>query len=221
VFDSRFFEVQIVKQGKDIRWWFGCVVGSVAASCLGAAVSAEELPRLQLGAWEQTMKLEAPEFKGLPPAIAQQLVKQLGEKKTRLCVTSKEQNGLMDGFLEGSEGQCAVKDISRKGSVYSWVAACSGEHELVGSGSVRSTFTMNKRSDDAYTVTVVSKGAIRGNQLAHSMTIEGRYLGADCKAFGAKTGEEVLEEAKKKGHALAENPFIAEMRRKGGQGQKG
>jgi hypothetical protein len=67
----------------------------------------------------------------------------------------------------------------------------------------------------------VSKGQIRGNPMAHSMSIEGRYLGANCKSFGAKTGEEVLEGAKKKGQALAENPFIAEMRRKLMQDQKG
>jgi|GEM_PF-3849755 hypothetical protein len=199
----------------------GVVAGVVTAMFGGVAANAEELPRLQLGAWEQTIQLEAPQFKGLPPAIAQQLVKQLGEKKTRLCITSKEQNGLMDGFLEGSEGRCAIKDVSRKGNIYSWVAACSGDNELVGSGSVRSTFTMNKSSESAYTVNVVSKGQIRGNPMAHSMSIEGRYLGANCKSFGAKTGEEVLEGAKKKGQALAENPFIAEMRRKLMQDQKG
>ena len=201
--------------------WLGVVAGIVAATFGNGAANAEELPRLKLGAWEQTIKLEAPQFKGLPPAIAQQIVKQLGEKKTRLCITSKEQNGLMEGFLEGSEGRCAIKDVSRKGNIYSWVAACSGDHELVGSGSIRSNFTMNKSSEGAYTVTVVSKGQIRGNPMAHSMSIEGRYLGADCKAFGAKTGEEVIEDAKNKGQALGENPFIAEMRRKGMQDKKG
>ena len=201
--------------------WLG-VLSVIFAATLGEVdANAEELPRLQLGAWEQTIKLEAPQFKGLPPAIAQQLVKQLGEKKTRLCITSREQNDLMEGFLEGSEGRCAIKDVSRKGNVYSWVAACSGDHELVGNGSVQSTFTMNKPSESAYTVNVVSKGQIRGNPMAHSMSIEGRYLGADCKAFGAKSGKEVIEEAKKKGQALAENPFIAEMRRKGMHEQKG
>lgn len=176
-------------------------------------LKAEQLPKLRVGAWEQSTKLEAPQFKGLPPALAQELVKQLGEKKARLCVTQEDQQNITKGFFESSDGACSVNDVSRKGNVYSWTADCSGSHPVAGEGHVKTRFTMNKPSDDAYTVTVETKGAMRGKEITHSMTVEGRFLGEDCAALNAKTGDQLIEEAKKRGQALAKNPFMRELQR--------
>lgn len=189
-----------------------CVFGAVFMATVYGAL-ADELPKLRVGVWEQSTKLDAPQFKGLPPALAQELVRQLGEKKTRLCVTKEDQQKLTEGFFESSDGSCSVKDVTRKGSVYSWTADCSGSHPAAGKGNVVTRFTMNKPSDDAYSLMVETKGAMRGKEIQQSMMVEGRFLGEDCSALGAKTGKQVIEEAKKRGQELAKNPFITGAQR--------
>lgn len=189
------------------------IAGAMFATAQGVA-RADELPKLRVGAWEQSTKLEASQFKGLPPALAHELVRQLGEKKTRLCVTKEDQQNLTKGFFESSDGACSVKDVARRGTVYSWTADCSGSHPAAGEGHVTTRFTMDKPSEDAYTVTVETKGAMRGKEITHAMTIAGRFLGEDCAALDAKTGEQLIEEAKKKGQALAKNPFMADLQRR-------
>jgi hypothetical protein len=195
------------------------VIAICAASVIvsPASVFADELPKLRLGAWEQVVVLDAPQFPGLPPALAQQLAKGIGEQRHRVCVTTEDQNKLSEGFLEGNEGQCQIKNIKREGTNSSWDAVCDstdekGDTRGAGSVSGKMHFVMTKPSEDAFTLIVDAEGGAKGLRGTLRTKMAGTYLGADCAQFEAKTADEIFDKAKRSGQALAENPFFNEQR---------
>jgi hypothetical protein len=191
---------------------------AASAIVLPSSVCADELPKLRPGAWEQAIILDAPQFPGLPPALAQQLAKGIGEQRHRVCVTDKDQNKLSEGFLEGNEGQCQIKNIKREGMNSSWDAVCAstergGDTEGAGSVSGKMHFLLTKSSEDAFTLVVDAEGGAKGLRGSLRTKMAGKYLGADCAKFEAKTADQIFEKAKRSGQALAENPFLQEQRR--------
>lgn len=139
---------------------------AVAVASLGAALpaaQAEELPTFRKGMWEfdRTMEMGRDMGSG-PKTIASRRCTEPGEDM-------KRQQAMF------AKSGCTVSPVSRRGSVYSFVADCKG----AGIGAVVSQSVITVESDSAYTIEVESTGDVDGGGRKNRELLKARRVG-DC-----------------------------------------
>ena len=169
--------------------------------------NAQPAIKLQPGAWENTTTSAGmdnsalqEQLAKLPPQMRETFAKSIPTgpqtSTAKRCVTADEGD-----FVKSMQSrmnakvQCETLNSRSSGSTYSWSSRCTGtvgpqstpmksesEHQLTMAGDTyQHKMTMKNQSGEA--------AAIK-----RETTTTGRFLGADCKAFGALTMAEQIEQ---------------------------
>ena len=138
------------------------VCAAFTATTLGLvppALRADDFPRFREGLWEFARTMD---MGGGPKTLSSRRCTEPGEDMRR-------QNALF------AKMGCSVSPVTRKGSVYRFVADCKG----AGTGAVVSQSVITVESDSAYTVEVESSGDTGPGGGKRSETLKARRIG-DC-----------------------------------------
>ena len=187
----------------------GVVAVVVITMAVLSSSNANAQPSIKLkpGAWENTTTSAGIDIAALqeqlaklPPQMRESFAKNIPTgpqtSTAKRCVTADEGD-----FVKSMQSrmnakvQCETLNSRSSGSTYSWSSRCTGtvgpqstpmksesEHQLTMAGDTyQHKMTMKNQSGEA--------AAIK-----RETTTTGRFLGADCKAFGALTMAEQIEE---------------------------
>lgn len=183
-----------------VRWR---VVGLIAACA--AVAHAQPAPPIKPGLWEVTSARsidgqKAPDvtehLKNMPPEMRKQMeatMKQQGVDMSgaagtmKMCMTRES---LDEGRWRSEEHGCKTDYSTRTATLWKWRSVCTQPpSESVGEARIT--------SPERYTVKVSSKFSGQGPKGTHEMTMDAKWLGADCGGLkpvappprGAKPGQ--------------------------------
>lgn len=139
---------------------------AVAVACLGVAAppaQAEDLPTFRRGLWEFDRTVEMGRDMGSGPKTI----------SSRRCTEPGEDMKRQQAMF--AKSGCTVSPVTRRGSVYSFVADCKG----AGVGTVVSQSVITVESDSAYTIEVESTGEAAAGGHKNREVLKARRVG-DC-----------------------------------------
>ena len=156
---------------------------------------AQQLPRIKPGGWQYETSVANTAIPGLPPEAAAMLDRAINKvTKAKFCITPEDSESFAKQLTNpGGSHECEFKNVTNKGTTYHWEMHCSTGEDASGFSSVS---TMEKPNDDSFTMKAETKIESRKGDVTTNVTTKGSFLGADCKAVGAKTYKEILSEAK-------------------------
>ena len=181
----------------------------VACIAIAPVAIAQDLPKLKPGAWEMTTETDQaagppPEMIAkMPPQLQEQMKKAVaaGRAPTRHCVTPNDQDYVAQMQRMGGDVKCKHSALQRSGNTHRWTSTCSGtmpgmsapftiesDHAATIGGDTFEHSSVNKRTEGM-------PAHAPGMSANRTTKTSGRFLGADCKAHGARTMEEMMKEA--------------------------
>ena len=155
-------------------------------ACLGAAHA--QTPPIKPGLWQVQSEREidgkkAPDLnehlKSLSPEMRQRMEANMkqrgvdisgGDAGMKMCMNRES---LDQGKWQGEQTNCKTEFTSRSNSLWKWHATCS---QPVSVSDGEATFA----STEAYTVKNTSTMTLQGKARVSKMTLNAKWLGADC-----------------------------------------
>jgi len=192
------------------------ITSIVAASTFAATTPfAQSIPKLKPGAWEITSTTEGSDARALqeqlanlPPQVREMMEKNLPKgpqtNVSKFCASGNDEAVVQSMQARmGVKIKCENTTMRQSGTTMTWSSQCRGT--MMNDQPIRST-TEHRYSGGGdvfqHQMAVKTEGGPGGSTSNSSRN--GRYLGADCKAHGAFTVAEQMEQSE--GGAKARKP---------------
>lgn len=165
---------------------------------------AQNLPRLKPGAWEMTTDTGTvagppPEMLAkMPPQVVEQMKKSMAERRapTRVCIGANDPEPTVFIQRMGGDVKCKNSPVRRSGNTHAWTSSCSGLTPGMNTAfALESDHTLTLTGDNFEHTAVRTKAEGMAGMSAGTTKTTGRFLGADCTAHGARTMEEMMQDA--------------------------